>query len=309
MKFEKRKIALKTKNIKVPLMIIFVAIMLQALVGAISYKALFNLPAFQIIFAGIGITIFISYPMEVLRNTVVTIKNSFVKEIDYETTIYKLYELSIKIKKEGLLSIQEDIDQEEDIFLKDAMILLNDYKKPIDIEDILDHDIESRKVELYKPYNVMKMIGNIAPAFGLIGTLVGMIGLLGKIDQTSQIMNNMAAALVSTLYGSLVANFLAFPLMARIQEYNEQKLLEYRMIKEGVLLIAQDDSTRNVFDKMNVMLKEDKRLIYPRKQNFEEYARDLELDKVFESAHENVFGEEADYNIGESDEDEQYEPF
>ena len=81
-------------------------------------------------------------------------------------------------------------------------------------------------------------------------------------------MGNMAAALVSTLYGSLIANLIAFPFMARIQEYNEQKLLEYRMIKEGILLIASNDTTRNVFDKMNVMLSEENRVTYQRRVDY-----------------------------------------
>lgn len=268
----KEKINLTGKNIKIPIMIFFGLIMLQALLGTISYKILFNLSAFQIIFAGIALSVLISFPMEVLINTVNSVKNSFTKEINYEKTILKIYDLSIKIKKEGLLSIKDDIIYEDDKFLKDSMVLLNDYKRPDAIEDILNNDIESRYVELYKPYNVMKMVANISPAFGLIGTLVGMIGLLANISQPDQIMGNMAYALVSTLYGSLVANFLAFPLMARIQEHNEQQLLEYRMIKEGVLLISKEDNTRNVFDKMNVMLKEEKRLIYPR-----EYRREREF--------------------------------
>lgn len=268
------RFSFKGKNIKIPIMIVFVLIMLQALLGTISYKILFNLNAFQIIFAGIIISIFISYPMEVLVNTVTAVKHSFIKEINYEKTINKVYDLSVKIKRDGLLSIQNDIEYEDGNFLKDAMILLNDYKRPNAIEDILNNDIESRYVELYKPYNVMKMVANISPAFGLIGTLVGMIGLLANISQPQEIMNNMAYALVSTLYGSLVANFIAFPLMARIQEHNEQKLLEYRMIKEGILLISREDNTRNVFDKMNVMLKEEERLVYPR-----EYRQEKEFDE------------------------------
>lgn len=264
-----RKFNLRSKNIKIPIMAVFIIIMLQALMGTISYKLLFNLNAFQIIFAGIFIAVFISFPMEVLINTVYAIKKSFTEEIDYEKTINKIYNLSIKIKKDGLLSIQDDIEYEEDKFLSDAMVLLNDYKKADAIEDILDHDIESRHNELYKPYNVMKMVANISPAFGLIGTLVGMIGLLSKINKPQEIMNNMAYALVSTLYGSLVANFIAFPLMARLQEHTEQRLLQYRMIKEGIILISKEDSTRNVFDKMNVMLKEENRLVYPR-ENIQE---------------------------------------
>lgn len=267
--YKERKFNFKGKNIKIPIMVVFIVIMLQALIGTISFKLLFNLNAFQIIFAGIFISIFISFPMEVLINTVIAIKNSFTEEIDYEQTINKVYNLSIKIKKDGLLSIQNDIEYEDDTFLRDAMILLNDYKRADVILDILDNDIESRHTELYKPYNVMKMIANISPAFGLIGTLVGMIGLLAKLNSPQEIMGNMAYALVSTLYGSLVANFIAFPLMARIQEHTEQRLLQYRMIKEGIILISKEDSTRNVFDKMNVMLKEEKRLVYPRENRVE----------------------------------------
>lgn len=255
-------------NIKIPLVIFLAIIMLQALIGVLSIKMLINIKAMQIIIAGILISVLISYPMEVLKNTVETIRRSYNNGIDYERTINKIHNLAIQIKKEGLLSIQEDIEYEDDIFIRDAMILLNDYKDYSTIEDIMDHDIESRYVELFKPYKVMDMIANIAPAFGLVGTLVGLIGLLTDISNPGDIMGNMAAALVSTLYGSLIANLIAFPFMARIQEYNEQKLLEYRMIKEGILLIASNDTTRNVFDKMNVMLSEENRVTYQRRVDY-----------------------------------------
>lgn len=271
----------KGRNIKLIMLIIFALIMLQALLGTISYKMLFNLKAFQIIFAGISISIFVSFPMDVLINTVKEIRESFSGEVNYEDAIYKIYNLSVKVKKDGLLAIQDEIKYEEDVFLKDAMILLNDYKRTDAIEDILDNDIESRVTELYKPYNVMKMMANIAPAFGLVGTLVGMIGLLAKMNRPDEIMGNMAAALISTLYGSLVANFIAFPLMSRLQEQAEQKILKYRIIKEGILLISKEDTTRNVFDKMNVMLKEEKRLVYPREYIVERNKENYEFEEVF----------------------------
>ncbi len=258
-----RRLDLK-KLKKAPILLIFVLILLQALIGTISIKMFFNLKAIQIVLSGIVIAILISFPKDVLVQTYETIIFCFKGELDFKNTVDKIYNLSVRVKKDGLLALKEDIIYEEDVFIKDAMILLNDYKKTEAIEDIMDHDIESRYMELLKPYKVMEMIANIAPAFGLIGTLVGLIGLLNSITDPSNIMGNMAEALVSTLYGSLIANFLAFPVMARIQEYNTQKILEYRMIKEGILLISKDDSTRNVFDKMNVMLKEEKRLTYPK---------------------------------------------
>jgi len=139
---KKRKFDLKGKNIKIPIMIVLALLLLQALVGTMSFSILFNLTALQIIFAGIFISVFISFSMEVLINTINLIRASFTEEINYDDTIHKIYDLTIKIKKKGLLSIQKDIELEEDIFLKDTMILLNDYKRPEAMEDIIDNDID-----------------------------------------------------------------------------------------------------------------------------------------------------------------------
>ncbi|ABR46528.1 MotA/TolQ/ExbB proton channel [Alkaliphilus metalliredigens QYMF] len=260
-----KKFDFKGRNMKIVVIAVLMIVVAQALIGTMSLSIVFNVTALQIIFAGILISVFMSFPLEILTNTVKLVKESFTNDINYDETIHKIYELTVKIKKKGVLSIQAEIDQEENTFLRDAMILLNDYKRSDAIEDILDNDIESRQMNLYKCHNVLNMIAHIAPAFGLIGTLVGMIGLLANISIPDQIMNNMAAALVSTLYGSLIANIIAVPLMARLKEHIEQRVLQYRIIKEGILLIAQEDTARNVFDKMNVMLKEENRLIYPRR--------------------------------------------
>lgn len=259
------KIDFGNKNTKLAVIIIMILIIGQSLIGSISLGVLFNLTALQIIFAGIFISVFVSFSMTTLSDTVKITRESFVRKIDYAEDIYKIHSLAVKVKKDGLLSIQSDIDMEEDVFLRDGMILLNDYKKPEVIKDILEKDIESRESNLFKSYNVFKMISHVAPSLGLIGTLVGLIGLLSNINQPYEIMNNMAAALVSTLYGSLIANFIAVPIMVRIKEYIGQNVLRYNMITEGILLIAQNDSARNVFDKMNVMLKEEERLQYPGK--------------------------------------------
>lgn len=253
------------------ILIFSILIVFQALVGSISFKMAFNLKALQIVLGGILISVIISFPRDILLQTYETIKFSFRGEIDFDKTVNKIHNLAIRVRKDGLFALKEDIKYEEDIFIRDAMVLLNDYKKPEAIEDIMDHDIESRYMELMKPYKVVEMVANIAPAFGLVGTLVGMIGLLNTINRPELIMGNMAEALVSTLYGSLIANFLAFPIMARIQEYNCKKILEYRMVKEGILLIAREDTARNVFDKMNVMLREENRLNYPRKAYAKKY--------------------------------------
>ncbi len=253
----------KDQYIKITVIGILVLLIAHSLLGSISFKAFFNLTALEIIFAGIILSVIISFSFDTLILTVKMIRASFTDKIDYAGDIHTLHQLSAKVKREGVLSIQSEIEMETQTFLRDAMILLNDYKKPEVMRDILEKDMESRRANLYRPYNVLKMISHIAPSFGLIGTLIGMIGLLSNMDKTDMIMNNMAYALVSTLYGGLIANFVAVPLMGRLKEYIDRNMLRWAMIMEGILLIAQNDSPRNVFDKMNVMLKESQRLEYP----------------------------------------------
>ncbi|MFZ5967285.1 MAG: motility protein A [Bacillota bacterium] len=260
------KIDFQNKNLKLPVMIILGLLMVHSIVGSISLKAFFNVTALEIIAAGILLSVIISFSFETLLNTVYMVKASFFHKIDYASDIYKIHSLAVKIKKDGVLSISSDISGEDHIFLRDAMTLLNDYKKPEVMQDIMKKDIESRKIHLYRPYNVLKMVAHVAPSFGLVGTLLGLIGLLSNMAETQHIMNNMASALVSTLYGSLIANFIAVPLMGRLKEYIDKNVLHYQIIMEGILLIAKNDSARNVFDKMNVMLKEDERLTYPRRE-------------------------------------------
>lgn len=270
----------KKRLLKPVILGVLILIVLQALLGTISYQVLFNRQALQIIVAGIMITMVVSFPLRILTETASQIWQSFQGPVDYEKTIYRIYEIAIKVKKKGALSVEKEIDEEKDEFLRDAITLLSDYKRPETMETLLDQDIASRKMHMGKSKNVMKMMAQVSPALGLIGTLVGLIGLLGNLAEMNMIMTHMASALISTLYGSLIANFIAVPFIARLQEYSDQRILRYAMIKEGILLIAKEDTARNVFDTMNVMLKEEDRLIYPRKQSLVGSKEDFAYEQI-----------------------------
>ncbi len=261
--------SLKINNAKVPIVLILIIFIIHSVAGSISLAALFNLYALEIIVAGVVLSVIVGFSFQTVLDTVSLIRSSFTDPVIYEDDLHYIHQVSIKVKKDGLLALNRNIEQEDDSFIRDALVLLNDYKKADVIQEIMKKDIESRRTNLYRSYNLLKVISYVAPSFGLIGTLIGMIGLLSNLDQTYAIMGHMATALVSTLYGSLIASFIAVPLMVRIREYIESIILRYQMIMEGVLLIAGNDSARNVFDRMNVMLKEEDRLVYPRRDEKE----------------------------------------
>lgn len=254
----------RNKNLKIGIISLLLILLCHSILGSISFKSFINLKALELIVSGVILSIIISYSFETIIFTLDTIKSSFNVEIDYAMDIFTLYDFAVKVKKNGALKIESEILKQENQFIKSAMSLVCDYEKPDSIRDILEKDIESRRRKLLRAYNVLKMISQVAPSFGLIGTLIGMIGLLSHMNNPKLIMANMSSALVSTLYGALIANFIAVPLMGRVKELIDKKTLQYRIICEGAILIAKNDSVRNVFDKMNVMLPDNLRLQYPK---------------------------------------------
>lgn len=269
--YTRRVCMISKKAIKFPIILILILLLVHSVVGSITWRMLLNIQALEIIFAGIFLTSIISYSYETLVTTLLMVKKSFRYKIDYEGSIYKVYNYAVKIKKHGILKLQNEIEREEHPFIKKSLELVSDMTAAKDIEGILAKDMESRKSDLAKAYNVLKMISQVAPAFGLIGTLIGMIGLLSNIDNSTALIGNMSSALISTLYGALISNFLAIPLMGRIREMIDYQILEYKIITEGTVHIAKNDSVRNVFNKMNAMLPIEKRLPYP--QNYAQQDR------------------------------------
>ncbi len=257
----------KNKNniLKFATITFLVIILIHSILGTLSFKDFLNLKALEIIIAGILISVIISYSFDTLVFSVNVIRDSFSTEIDYETDIYTLYEFAKDMKRQGPLKLQSKISEVDNDFMRNSLNLICDCEGIETIREVLQKDIESRRIKLLRAYNVLRMVSQVAPAFGLIGTLLGMIGLLSNMDNPQLIVANMSSALVSTLYGALIANFIAIPLMGRVNELINKKTLQYNMIAEGIILIAKKDTVRNVFDKMNVMLPDNMRLEYPRK--------------------------------------------
>lgn len=258
---------------------ILILVLIHSILGSISWIDFININALQLILAGILLSLIISYPFKTLTSSIKLIRESFKDNIDYEVAVYKIYRYAVKVKKDGLIKLESDIEVEEDSFIKNGMTLVCDYEKSEDIETVLNKEIYAKEVNLYRTYNVLKMIAQVAPAFGLVGTLIGMVGLLSHINQPDLIASNMATALVSTLYGALIANFIAVPLMGRVKDFIDKKMLLYKIITEGIILIAKSDSTRNVFDKMNSMLMDDEKMTYPNSTAMEGMKRLYEISK------------------------------
>lgn len=205
----------------------------------------------------IGVT-FVRYPLPVLTGLVpVLMKTIFVKLESPDEMIRKIISLSVEAKKNGILGLEKvKIDNP---FLKKGVQLAIDGVEPELIEAVLHIDISSTTQRHDNGGTMLTAAGDAAPAFGMIGTLIGLVLMLQNMDDPKAIGPSMAIALLTTLYGSLMANVFFLPLADKLTYYHNEEMLIKRLIVNGILSIANGDHPAVVQEKLASFLRPDAR--------------------------------------------------
>jgi chemotaxis protein MotA len=165
-----------------------------------------------------------------------------------------LVDLSVKSRIRGLLSLQEDEQETSMIFLRRALGFLVDGYKAEQIREILNTEMLFFKIRRTESERVLRTMAEICPSFGLVGSVVGLIGMLTSMGNTSAILTTIPIALTSTLYGVILANFLFVPLAGKVRERTDQELLLQRIIMEGIVAIQTEVNPRVLEAKMKSFL-------------------------------------------------------
>ena len=168
--------------------------------------------------------------------------------------VQTLVSFAEKARREGLLALEEDASQLEDVFISKSIQLVVDGTDPELVKAILDTEIgllEERHAEGKK---MLDLMGEIAPAFGMLGTLVGLIMMLKNLDDPDALGPGMAVALITTFYGSFIANVFAIPLAKKLSSRTKEEILSRELIVEGVLSIQAGENPRIVEEKLKVFL-------------------------------------------------------
>ncbi|HQO22216.1 MAG TPA: motility protein A [Spirochaetota bacterium] len=173
--------------------------------------------------------------------------------------IITLVSFSEKARREGLLALEDDLDELEDDFLKKGIQLVVDGSDPEMVRRIMETEIEQMmdRHDVFK--TMISDLSGLAPGFGMLGTLMGLILMLVNIQDKNAIGPGMAAALITTFYGAIIANLLCLPIAAKMQlRTNEEVLIKMIMI-EGTLSIQSGDNPRLVKDKLVAYLEPNER--------------------------------------------------
>ncbi|MGL1894693.1 MAG: motility protein A [Spirochaetaceae bacterium] len=176
-----------------------------------------------------------------------------------EEIITQLVAFSESARKEGLLSLDDALNDVEDDFLRGGMRLVVDGSDPDVIKSVLYSDLDKIEGRHQKGINFFGDWGTLGPAFGMIGTLVGLIGMMANLEDISSVGKNMGVALITTFYGSILANLFLIPIQKKLQDKHVSEMLVKEIMVEGILSIQAGDNPRILEQKLYTFLAPDER--------------------------------------------------
>lgn len=234
-----------------------------------SLVIFFDLASVFITVGGSFCALLITYSIDEMKKIPNLLLQSFKQNIFSSTEIIREFtSLSKKARREGLLSLEDEIDKINDEFFKKGLQMVIDGTEPDVIKDILELEIDEMQARHNSGAKIFQTWGGYAPGFGMIGTLIGLIQMMQNLTDASTIAVGMGKALLTTLYGSLLANLFCMPIATNLRNKSEKEVAIRYIILEGVLSIQSGVNPRIVEEKLLTYLAPKDRLDYL-KQNTE----------------------------------------
>lgn len=178
---------------------------------------------------------------------------------DQVATITQLVEFAEVARKEGLLALESSVEGIEDPFLKMGLELAVDGTDPEEIADVMALDLRRLMMRHKDGAAFFTNAAGYAPAFGMVGTVLGLIDMLGKLDDPSTLGPSMAVAFITTLWGAFLANFFFQPLSARLKKLSADEVTYRELVIEGVLAVQSGANPRALAGKLVAFLPPSKR--------------------------------------------------
>ena len=223
--------------------------------GVASLHSMWDTASFIITIGGSIAGTLASFKLADFINGIKSIKLIFKDEVqDPAVVIKQIISLSNTARKEGLLALEEAANGIEDDFLKKGIMLVVDGTDPELVRGIMETDLGCIEQRHKKSIAVWEKWGELGPAWGMIGTLIGLILMLKDMNDASTIGPKMAVALVTTLYGSLIANWLCNPTASKLSVNNNNEMMMKEITVEGILSIQAGENPRVIEEKLKSFL-------------------------------------------------------
>ena len=175
-------------------------------------------------------------------------------KFDISQTINQIINLSNTARKEGLLALEESANNIDEPFLQKGILLIVDGTDPELVRSIMETELDCATSRHKSRIEFWENVASMGPAWGMIGTLIGLINMLKMLDDAAAIGPNMAVALITTLYGSLLANWLATPVANKLKTNDGLEVMMKEVMVEGILSIQAGENPRVIEEKLKSFL-------------------------------------------------------
>lgn len=249
-----------------------------------SISSFFDAPSIFIVVGGIIASMLITFKFEQIKQAGKVFKESFNKTEDNLPELIQLFvRLSERARRDGILALENELEEIDDPFIKKGMLLAVDGIEPEVIIDILNAEIAAIEDRHYKGRILLEKAGEYAPAWGMTGTLVGLILMLNQLSDPSTLGPAMAVALITTLYGTVLANVVFLPTASKLEGKTENELFLKQIIIEGIIGVQSGQNPRILEEKLSAFISTSDKEKQQKQQSKEAPRSDFVKDGINEA--------------------------
>ncbi len=233
-------------------------------VGAIfvggGWRSFLHLPSLAITMGGMLCATLIHFSLPQFLGIFSVVKKTIVAKIPSpHELVQNMVNFAAINRRDGALALEQEIPKVHDLFFVKGLQMLVDGYDPEAIRDFMTLEIENLQDRHTNGKKILEFMGASAPAFGMIGTLIGLVQMLRNLSSPDQIGSGMAVALLTTFYGALAANLIFIPLAGKLGIYSKAETTAKEMIVEGICSIAQGDNPTAIREKMQAFISQNRR--------------------------------------------------
>ena len=210
-----------------------------------------DIPSAAMTIGGSYFAMFIAAPLKKALGMFKIMGRAFkIPDFGEKNLVTTMQALSEKARREGILALEDGLDDLEDPFMKMGLRFVVDGTDANIIRAIMENEMNQIEARHMEWIGLINAWAGFAPGFGMMGTVVGLIGMLNNLEDKSSLGPNMAVALITTLYGSMMADWLITPFATKLLAHNAQEMRSKEMIIEGILSIQTGENPRIMAQKL-----------------------------------------------------------
>lgn len=219
-----------------------------------------NIPSFMITIGGSFAALLINFPLKKVLGVFSIVRKCFMYPLPTtEEVIEQFMQFATLARRDGLLALENEMEEVNDDFLKRGLEMVVGGNSKDEITSILETEITCIEQRHQSGKKIMDALAAAAPAFGMIGTLIGLVQMLRTLDDPTQIGVGMATALLTTLYGAVVANLFCIPLAGKLEARSQEEVMIRELMVAGMVSLVDGHAPRVVGDRLTAFLSPSRR--------------------------------------------------